>query len=69
MGRGKGGLMELCRQKEAKAELCTDFFAASASLQGETVTSYQWSLKPALMLLLLVASPTSVTAVVTCNGP
>jgi hypothetical protein len=30
---------------------------------------YQWSLKPALMLLLLVVWPKSVTAVVTWSGP
>src|SRR5262249_54620767 len=31
--------------------------------------AYQWTLKPALMRLLLVVWPKSLTAVVTCGGP
>ncbi len=41
-------------------------FAGAVRLPGG---GYQWSLKPAAMLLLLVVWPKSVTAVVTCNGP
>src|SRR5262249_13221902 len=37
--------------------------------RGIQQPAYQFNLKPAVMLLLLVVCPTSVTAVVTCRGP
>jgi hypothetical protein len=64
--------MELCRPIEGKAKLCTGFLRIALpglEKQATRFGRYQSNLKPALMRLLLVACPKSVTAVVTCKGP
>src|SRR6478736_1741370 len=55
--------MELYIRSRPGTQLCTAFCKARAA------SGYQCSLKPAVMLLLLVVWPKSVTAVVTCSGP
>ena len=55
--------MELYIRARPGTQLCTAFYTAARG------GGYQWSLKPAVMLLLLVVWPKSVTAVVTCSGP
>ena len=47
-------------------KLCTAFVKPRRGIQQP---AYQFNLKPAVTLLLLVVCPTSVTAVVTCSGP
>src|SRR5262245_22521672 len=58
-----GRSTEPCRQVRAAIELFTSFRSFPCRFP------YQCTLNPALMLLLLVGCPKSVTAVVTWSGP
>jgi hypothetical protein len=60
---GRGAEQGLQAELVAPHQLCTTFSGFRA------LKAYQWTLKPALMRLLPVVWPKSLTAVVTWSGP